>query len=139
MNYAIITPTEADTTLAIYSNWVSLENDTKLAYIRKASVYIQTKWTCAEVDYEGTIPDEIKEACAYYAYANFSNNLFNDVNAKDVAKGTLKSERKVADVVEKEQSWYPGTANSKPSPLSYPNTLMAIHCTVTTSNDLIRV
>lgn len=149
MNTAIITPSEADTFLAQYSIWDDLPTLDKTFYIYRASVYVQTHWVCVdEVVWETSddetinIPDEIKEAVAYFAYADSQSNLFGDVTTEDEKRGTLKALELEASDLRKRVEYYSGS--SYPGALfalGYPSSLMSVYCKKggVNSTELVRV
>ena len=145
MRKDIITPVEADVFLAQYLSWTALTNDQKLYYIGRASVYVQLAWTCADVDWadDTTITDNMREAIAYYAFADSAGNLYGDVAVADEFKGSIKHEKYKLDTLALENAWYARNA-AKPSgshsSLGYPNSLMEVACTFNSSvTELVRV
>ena len=132
----IITPAEADIILAAYPDWTVLTDEVKEAHIYNASLYIQTQYDCIKVDGEpidwtdtATIPDEIKDACAYYAYADASGNLFGDVATPDTRK-TTREMVKAGSVTVDESFASTGTVQGGvSSSLAKPDLLMSLYCT----------
>ena len=154
MNFETITIEEADTFLEQFSDWIDLDDDVKTVHIRKASVYAQTQWVCSDVVWEDDpdtddtetvdIPDEVKEAVAYYAYANFSGNLFGDPSVtEEPTRGHLKSTRDKVGSLSTEKSYYQSGAYSSAgtkSTLGYPDSLMRVYCVnSSTEIKLVRV
>ena len=142
MNTAVITPAEADVYLAQYPNWLNLTNDQKLYFISRASAYVQMEWSCTNVDWDddSTISPTIKEAVAYYAYADSANNLYGDVTEATEIKGPLRVEEYKLDTLAIKNQWYKGSQNSTLSSLGYPNSLMETECQLASSTtELIRV
>jgi len=145
MNTAIITADESDTILAQYTSWTALLDPKKEFFIARASIYAQTKWSCVDIVFEGddeNIPDEIKEAVAYYAYADYSGNLFGDVAISTIKAGKLKSKREKLGELEEEISYFlsGNQLTSSAKSLGYPDTLMKVYCTKESINsELIRV
>ena len=131
MNKAIITPVEADIILAQFADWVALSNALKTSHIAKASVYVQTQWTCVDVDWADSalIPADIKEAVAYYAAADMHGNLFGDFSSAD-DRGRIKRERSKVGSLEEEFE-YSGSVPlyATRRSLGYPDVLMESLCT----------
>jgi hypothetical protein len=142
MNTAVITPAESDSFLSDKTSWLALSEAEKEGHIAKASVYAQTQWTCSEevvweddsateeVE-EEAIPDLIKEAVAWYAYASSKNNLFGDPANDDPAKGNLRLERKKLGELEKSVEYYQGGAQKgigTARHTGYPDALMQVYC-----------
>lgn len=135
MRKDIITPAEADVFLAAYADWLALTPDSvKEAHIAKASVYVQTSWTCVDIDWSDdlTIPEDVKEAVAYYAYADMHSVLYGDVTtSRDVGDLQMKSVR--AGDVTVAKAYFKGIGSVSKmgtnSPLGYPNSLMGTYCT----------
>jgi len=132
MNKAIITPAESDAYLAVYADWLALDNTIKEQHIEKASVYVQTQWTCIDVDWDDTptIPDNIKEATAYYAYADFKGTLYGDPG-DTTEPGQLRSKLVTAGSVTVAKGYYKGSNNiyGSAAPFGYPDSLMELSCT----------
>ena len=147
MNTTAITISDANGYLALYSDWLALSDSAKLRHIAKASAYAQTQWTCvAAVVWEGTpaIPDEIKEAIAYYAYADFYGKLFGSPSVDEERHGGLRSTMsKVGELIDEIQYFQGGaqTATGNKSSIGYPDALMRLYCEITGvgSISLIRV
>jgi len=131
LNKAIITPAEADVILATETDWLALTDPVKEAHIAKASVYMQTRFTCSEIDWsdDTTFTTEIQEACAYFALASSNGNLYPDPKATPDEKGNVIEE---TDKVGSLQSTvkYSETMNVTTSYdlLNYPNSLMGVDC-----------
>jgi len=131
MNKAIITPTEADVILVQFADWIALSNALKTSHIAKASVYVQTQWTCVDVDWaiSADIADDIKEAVAYYAMADMANTLFGDVTSAD-DRGKIKRERSKVGSLEEEFEYSGATPTySTRRSFGYPDVLMESLCT----------
>lgn len=132
MNKAVITPTEADVFLAQFSDWLALTNSQKLVHLAKASVYVQTQWTCVDVDWTDSllIPADIKEATAYYAIADMGGNLFGDPSSTTMDRGKIKRERSKVGSLEEEFEYSGSTPSiSTKRLLGYPDVLMETLCT----------
>lgn len=140
MNTAIISIAEADAYLSAYTLWTALTDPEKTHHLTQACVYVQTQWVCEDVVYEDdpdttevevvSIPDEVKEAVAYYAYANSQGTLYGDPAVLDVKRGNLRSERKTLDKMTKEVSYFRGGSLypfGTTSALGYPDSLMSVH------------
>lgn len=132
MNKTVITPAEADVLLAQFADWVALSDALKLSHIAKASIYAQTQWTCVDVDWTDSdlVPDDIKEAVAYYAAADMHGNLFGDISSLDSDKGKIKKERSKVGSMEEEFE-YSGSVPlyATRRSLGYPDVLMESLCT----------
>ena len=137
MNKAIITPAESDVYLAAYLDWIALDDTTKTLHIEKASVYVQTQWVCVDVDWDDdlTIPDNVKEATAYYAYADFQGTLYGDPG-DPTQPGQLSGKLVTAGSVTVSKSYFKGSNSiyGSASPFGYPDTLMAVSCESATAN-----
>lgn len=126
----IITPTEADATLALEAAWLLLTDQVKEDHIAKASVYMQTVWTCEDVDYtdDTTFTDDFKEACAYYSLADSNGNLYD--SPADTLSGLgdiIETSDKVGSLSTTVKYDDNGQA-TKADLLSYPNALMGAEC-----------
>lgn len=142
MNKAVITPAEADSFLSIYTSWSNLSQEQKLNAIAKASVYAQTTWICANVDWDAVTDANIKEAVAYYAYAASAGALYGDVTVRDEPHGKLRSDEYKVGVLTTKKAWYRGGATQpqgKDKSLAYPDTLMKTVCIAKTfDTEIIR-
>ena len=132
----IITALESDVFLALYSTWLDLSDAVKDAHIYNASLYIQTQYDCLKVDGEdidwtdtSTIPDEIKNACALYAMADFAENLFGDVATADTRKTTSELVKAGAVTVEEEFASSGTNESGLSSSFVKPDLLMSFYCT----------
>ena len=152
MNTAVINVSESNTTLAQFSDWLALPDSSKKFHITRASVYAQTYYSCTDIVWEDdpdtveveavNIPDEVKEAVAYFAYADFKGNLYGDPATADEYYGKLRSKKEQLGDLLEETSWYRGGAtspNGVAKSLGYPHTLMSIYCTLASSTALLRV
>jgi hypothetical protein len=153
MNTTVISAADSDTFLAQFTSWTALDDEVKEFYIARACVYAQTKYTCADVVWEDdpdtddvevvSIPDEVKEAIAYFAYADSQSNLFGNPAVVDETKGKLRSHKEQLGDLLEEKSWYRGGETSPSGvarSLGYPHTLMSVHCTLNSSSvTLVRV
>ena len=152
MNTAVITVAESNTTLAQFSNWLVLPDSSKTFHITRASVYAQTYYTCTDIVWEDDpdtvevevvdIPNEVKEAVAYFAYADFNGNLYGDPATANEYKGKLRSKKEQLGDMLEETSWYRGgvsTPNGVAKSLGYPHTLMSLYCTLGADTSLLRV
>jgi len=133
LNKAVITPAEADVFLALYPLWLALTDPVKEGHIAKASVHMQTKWSCLGVGWDVdplVLSDDLAEACAYYSLASFKGNLYPDpgvtssgvglVVEESDAIGTLKTSKKYSDTK---------SVQTASAMLIYPDALMATACT----------
>lgn len=128
LNRAIITAAESQVILSAESDWMALTDAEQEQHISKGSVYIQTKWTCADVDYDDdtTISDEIKEACAYYSLADLRGTLYETSDADDTIGKVIEESKKVGSLATTTK-WADDGATKYY--LQYPDSLMAIECT----------
>ena len=141
MNKAVITPDEADIFLAGYDTWLALAAEVKRRHIARASVYAQTQWTCTSVVWvddpdtaedEIDIPAVVKEAVAFYAYADSQNNLFGNVVTADEPRGNLRSLKSSIGDLSDEVTYFKGgvtTPSGTMKSLGYPDSLMESLCT----------
>lgn len=130
LNKVIITPTEADVTLALESDWLLLTDPVKTDHIAKASVYVQTNWSCSEITWSDatTIGADIKEAVAYYALADFRGNLYPESSDLDDTQGFLTEETKVMGPMKKTLKYDTSKGTDEIYHLQYPDALMAPYC-----------
>jgi len=126
----LITPAESETFLSHYDDWLSLDEPTQERHISAGSVYVQLKWTCEDIDWSDTsgLPVDIKEAIAYYSYANFKGLLYGDPSQSSLNEEFMVSGRidKLTRTVEFRS---PKDFSSSQHPLAYPNSLMSAYCT----------
>lgn len=133
----IITIEEADTYLALEADWLELDDPAKTNNISRASVYVQTKWVCNDIDYddEDTIPEVVKEACAWYALANSRNLLYPDMQPSDRDGGFLTEKTIGAGALKKTIKF---SEDGNPAQvLSYPDDLMGTVCSVASSGGAV--
>lgn len=130
MNRSIITAEESALYLSFSTEWVALDDDTMERHISLACVYMQSEWQCDGLDWNDStaIPDEMKEACAYYALASFSGNLYTSADETVEQKGNIIEETDVLGPLESTLKYSDSGVASKSSVLQYPNTLMSIYC-----------
>lgn len=131
MNREIISTQESDAILSVYPDWTSLESPEKLRYISMASVYVQTQWTCVDVDWSVSddIPVDIKEAVAFYAMAAMAGTLFGDVTSNDGNKGKIKKERNKSGREEEEYEYFGSSPMyNTTKTFGYPDSLMETLC-----------
>jgi hypothetical protein len=135
LNKAVITPAESDVFLAHKADWLILDDTVKLIHLARSSVYLQTNWTCAEIDWDDelTISDVVKESCAYYAYADFVGNLFSSLSADGTAIGRLTQKTENLGDLESTYKYSDTSSSTSSDPLDYPDTLMATECTSVSS------
>jgi len=141
LNKVIVTPAEADVYLANKADWIELSDSVKSVYIARASVYIQTSWTCEDVDWSDntTISDIIKESCSYYAYADFKGNLFPDLDIDSTPLGRVTQHTQKLEGLEETYKYSDTTGSITSNPLSYPDTLINTECSRVKSAQLTRV
>lgn len=131
MKTDLITPAESTLLLSVYADWADLTDDEKKLYIKHSSYYVQSTWNCVDIDWydDSTIPEEVKEAIAYYAYADFKGKLFGLVTTEKDTEGKIKSIfEKVGEIAEKTE--YYSTLKSKGTlaPFGYPDMIMSAYC-----------
>lgn len=128
LNRAVITPAESQVILSAEADWMALTDDEQEQHISIGSVYIQTKWTCLEVDWDDdtTISDEIKEACAYYSLADLRGTLYES-SVSDDSTGKIVEESKAVGSLKSTTKW--ADNNTTKHYTQYPDGLMSIECT----------
>ncbi len=131
----IITIAEADAFLAAYPDWLTLTDDQKTAHIYNGSLYIQTTWTCVDVDGDAidwtdtaNIPEEIKNACALYAYADSLGNLYGSVATADTRKTTKEMVKAGSVTIDEEFAAGGSSAVGVKGSFGLPDTLMGLYC-----------
>lgn len=127
---SLITVSESDTYNALSPDWLALTPDAKKeAHIYNASVYMQTKWTCADVDWSdtSTLDDDLKRACAYYADADRIGVLSSPV-AVTAKTGNVTEETRKLGTMLKTTKWAEGGTTSG-DPLESINNIMSMYCT----------
>lgn len=143
LNKEVITPAEADSYLSDKDDWLDLVDSVKENRIARASVYLQTNWTCENIDWSdsSTIPEIVKESCAYYAYADFRGNLFSELSSDGTPLGRITELTKDLDGLLTTTKYSDKTGSVSPNPLSYPDALMGTECKEVFSGsvELIRV
>jgi hypothetical protein len=155
MNLVVITPTESDTYLSRFDDWLALDTAAKEAYIARASAYAQAQWTCVDsVVWEDApdtteveaiaIPSVIKEAVAHYAYIDFHENLFGDPTTVEAPHGNLKGVTSKIGALTEQIEYFQGGAQSSIGTMShtgYPDMLMSVYCELSDagSRTLVRV
>lgn len=128
LNKALITPSESDLILSLESEWLALSDAVKIHHIERASIYIQGNYSCLLVDWsdDSTITDNVKDACGYFALADFNGNLYSDI--KQTVKGEVIEESKTLGPLKKTIKYDPNSSTYLNFPLSYPNSLMLYSC-----------
>lgn len=136
----IITIEESDTYNTSSTDWLELSDTEKTLHIFYASLYIQTKWTCLEIDWEDltTVPDDIKRACAYYADADRLKLLYSPMTA-DYAKGRLVEQTNGMDPFVETLKWAAIGPDYSGKPLERIDAIMSTACTKTGYGQLVRV
>ncbi len=131
----IITAAEADVFLAAYPDWLALDSAVKDAHLYNASLYIQTQYTCLDVDWTDplTIPEEVKNACALYALADSVGNLYGNVETPDTRRTTRELVKAGSVTVEEEFAAGGSNETGTTASFSKPDTLMSLHCTKNSS------
>ena len=126
---SLITVVESDIYNALSADWVALSDPIKEAHIFNASVYMQTKWRCVDVDWSDptTLDDDLKRACAYYADADRIGVLSAPIELTDKHGNVIEETRKLGTML-KTTKWAEGGTTSG-DPLESVNSLMAVHCT----------
>ncbi len=135
---SLITIAESDTYNALSADWIALTDPIKEAHIFNASVYMQTKWTCADVDWSDTdtLDEDLKRACAYYADADSIGVLSAPIETTDKHGNVTEETRKLGTML-KTTKWAEGGTTSG-DPLESINSIMSIYCTSNVGR-LIRV
>ena len=92
----LIDETTADLYNADSAGWLALTTAAKDVHIFNASVYIQSNWTCVDIDWDDntTWTDDLKRACAWYADADRAGVLFPDALSTETKRGRLVQETK---------------------------------------------
>jgi hypothetical protein len=120
--YDLITVAEADATLAQRPDWLALTDDEKSEHITKASVYVQTSWRCDEVEWTD-LPSDIKDAVAWYAYADMQGALYPDSEAQ------VKKQKDELGSLKSDTEWYQRTMMLPTSEhLKFPDAIMSAYC-----------
>lgn len=126
----LLTLVEADDLNSDSTEWLALSDGEKAKHIFQASLYMQTRWSCVEVDWEDatTLSDDLKRACAYYADADRLGLLFPALVYEE-PRGRLTEETgKVGSLLEtKKWSTFGGVVTK--SPLTQIDALMLSECT----------
>lgn len=127
---ALITPAQADATLASESDWKDLATPEKTNHIAFASTYVQLNWYCTGIDWsdETTIPDEVKEAVAYYALANSRGTLFEDTNPQTERSGDVQEKTSQLGGLKSTVKYFESSESEEGYPLQYPDALMDFYC-----------
>lgn len=132
----LITKTDADG----YNGaaWALLSDAEKDKHIYNASVYMQTSWTCLDVDWEdtSTLNADLEKACAMYAEADMLGLLFAPMAATEKHRAKVL-ERKKLGSLEKETRWSAIGGFTSGNPLEAIDAIMKVHCYK--ALDLIRV
>jgi len=148
VNTTVITVDEADDYLAQKAAWLELSDAVKTSHIVKGSVYAQTQWTCVDdVVWEGTpdIPDELKEAVAYYAYADSQGVLYGDPSSPVDRHGGLREVTSRVGELSDSVAYFQGGTQSGSGNMSvtgYADALMRTNCSLVSSSSsvgLVRV
>ena len=134
----LITIAESDIYNALSPDWLVLTDPVKDAHIYNASVYMQQKWTCADVDWSDptTLDDDLKRACAYYADADRIGVLSSPV-AVTAKTGNVTEETRQLGSMLKTTKWADSGTTSG-NPLESIDNIMSLYCT-TNVGRLIRV
>ncbi len=138
----LITNEEADVFNALSEDWLALDEAQKTNYIFNASLYMQTRWTCIDVDWTDTttLTDVLKRACAYYAEADRLQVLFAEMTPTDAKGRVIEETGKVGTLLETTK-WADSGAIYSGDPLEKVDALMYISCTRSGvgSSELVRV
>ena len=138
----LITVAEADAYNASSSVWLALTDSVKEAHIFNSSLYMQSYWTCTDIDWEDTttMTDDTKRACAYYAEADRLGLLFDPLEALESQHGRLTEKtQKVGSLLETTK-WSSYGPLRTGNPLEMIDALMMGECTrLTGSVELTRV
>lgn len=132
---AIITVAEADVYLALHADWLALTSPIKEAHIFNASLYIHANWSCADVDWADslTIDDDIKRACAFYAYADSVGALFAPIEETEEHRSIIMEKKKLGSM-EKTKQWAFSGKMTSGDPLENMDAMMALHCEKTSGH-----
>jgi len=128
----LVTKTDADLFLAEFADWLVLSDGIKDANIRKASLYVQSKWESEAIDWADplTIPVEVNEATAFYAYSTFKGILIGSPGEIPTGTGKVKIESSKAGSVSSYVEYFGSSAVGMANlhPLAYPDMLMETVC-----------
>lgn len=131
---ALVDIATADNYNVTRSDWLALTDPVKTQHIWNASLYIQSGWTCTDIDWDDdtTWTDDLKRACSYYAYADSLGVLFKGAYSDDTPRGKLIEETKrVEGAVLKSVKWAETGANVIGDPLGMIDSIMLTMCTRT--------
>ncbi len=138
----LITIAEADVFNALSSDWLALTDPEKSAYVFNASLYMQSYWSCADIEWddETTLTEDQKRACAYYAEANRLDLLFTPLEQVEAHGRVVEETNKVGSLVETTK-WSGYGSETSGDPLQSIDALMMLDCSRsgTGSTELIRV
>lgn len=129
LNKAVITPAEADVILAQETSWLAEADAVKEHHIGLASVHMQGRWKCLDIDWadDSTISSDIKEACAYFALASYNGNLYQSTASTEDISGVVIEQTDQLGSLKSTTKW--AEKGSKDvNPLQYPNALMGFEC-----------
>lgn len=140
----LITVVESDTYNADSSDWLALTDAVKSGHIFNASLYMQTRWTCTDIEWDDTttMTDNTKRACAYYAEADRLGLLFQAMAEPDEPHGRLIETTEEISGMRETNKWSSfGPTVTGTNPLEGADALMMPECTRITpgSAALIRV
>jgi hypothetical protein len=120
--YDLITIAEADATLSQRPDWLALTDEEKSEHIARASVYVQTSWRCEDIEWTD-LPQDIKDAVAWYAYADTQDALYADSEAQ------VKKQKDELGSLKSDTEWYQRTMISSSSEhLKFPDAIMSAYC-----------
>ena len=119
--------------------WDALTDPEKTMHIYNATVYMQTRWYCSDVDWDtpADLDDDLQRACAYYADADRLGLLYTALASAEPHRAIVK-ERKKLEGMEKEIQWADVGALTTGNPLESIDAIMRLYCTAKSST-LVRV
>lgn len=134
----LITKAEADVFNALSSAWLALTDDLKDFHIYNASVYMQTRWTCTDVEWDDTttLDEDLKRACAYYAEADRLETLMAPVSDIEHKGRIVEETGKVDTLLETTKYSDSGTTVTGGNNLQSIDAIMSIYCTALNANSV---
>jgi len=125
----LITRDQADTYNDASTAWLALTNDEKDAHIYTATVYMQTMWTCTDVEWDDltTLDDDLLRACAYYADADRQGYLYPTAEIIEGHRALTRKTQKLGSM-EKTLEWSDTAGLRTARPLSPIDSIMYVYC-----------
>ena len=122
--------------------WDALTDPVKTEHIYNASVYMQTSWYCADVDWTDTanLDADLQKACAYYADADRQGYLYPSTTVVEDHRALTRRTRKL-EGMEETLEWDDTTGSKRSNPIAHIDSIMALYCikSKSGSSGLIRV